>query len=129
MSEWHLVSELTRNADIKLNEQVSLRRHAQTLSYRTGHYSSSGHTREAAGHHTLGGFCFPRGQMMISSDNFVDRALPPRTAWTEVWHLWTVVVPRRSITGRLVYGRVWRRRDGRHWIYKKFVEYEKIRRK
>jgi len=49
--------------------------------------------------------------------------LNPRPAWAEVWHLWTVIVPRRSITGRLVFGQVWRRRDGRHWIYKKFTEY------
>jgi hypothetical protein len=46
-----------------------------------------------------------------------------RPAWAGVWHLWTVIIPRRSITGRLVYGKVWRRHDGRHWIYKKFVEY------
>ena len=46
-----------------------------------------------------------------------------KPAWAEVWHLWTVVIPRRSITGRLVFGKVWRRHDGRHWIYKKFVEY------
>jgi hypothetical protein len=39
-----------------------------------------------------------------------------KPAWAEVWHLWTVVVPRRTITGRLVLGKVWRRRDGRHWI-------------
>lgn len=44
-------------------------------------------------------------------------------AWTDVWHLWTVMIPRRSITGRLLWGKVWRRHDGRHWIYKKFVEY------
>jgi hypothetical protein len=44
-----------------------------------------------------------------------------KAAWTDVWHLWNVVVPRRSITGRLVFGQVWRRHDGRHWIYKKFV--------
>jgi hypothetical protein len=44
-------------------------------------------------------------------------------AWEGVWHLWTVVVPRRSITGRLLWGKVWRRHDGRHWIYKKFVEF------
>jgi hypothetical protein len=25
---------------------------------------------------------------------------------------------------RLLWGRVWRRHDGRHWIYKKFVEYD-----
>jgi hypothetical protein len=49
--------------------------------------------------------------------------LSPQPAWAEVWHLWTVIVPRRSITGRLVFGQVWRRRDRRHWIYKKFTEY------
>jgi hypothetical protein len=30
-------------------------------------------------------------------------------------------IPRRSITGRLVRGQVWRRHDGRHWIYKRFL--------
>jgi len=45
--------------------------------------------------------------------------LNSRAAWAEVWHLWTVIVPRRSITGRLVQGKVWRRYDGRRWIYKK----------
>lgn len=44
-------------------------------------------------------------------------------AWAEVWHLWTIMIPRRSITGRLLWGKVWRRHDGRRWIYKKFVEY------
>jgi hypothetical protein len=47
----------------------------------------------------------------------------PQTAWADVWHLWTVIIPRRSITGRLLWGKVWRRHDGRRWIYKKFVEY------
>jgi hypothetical protein len=46
-----------------------------------------------------------------------------KPAWAQVWHLWTVIIPRRSITGRLVFGRVWRRHDGRRWIYKKFIEY------
>jgi hypothetical protein len=44
--------------------------------------------------------------------------------WTEVWHLWTVFIPRRTITGRLAYGKVWRRHDGRRWIYKRFVEFD-----
>jgi len=38
-----------------------------------------------------------------------------------VWHLWTVTIPRQSITGRLLWGTVWRRRD-RRWIYKKVIE-------
>jgi hypothetical protein len=37
------------------------------------------------------------------------------------WHLYTVIIPRRTITGRLVHGKVWRRHDGRHWLYKKFI--------
>ena len=36
------------------------------------------------------------------------------------WHICTVIMPRRTITGRLVRGQVWRRHDGRHWLYKKF---------
>jgi hypothetical protein len=42
--------------------------------------------------------------------------------WTETWHLWTVFVPRRTITGRLAYGKVWRWHNGRRWSYKQFVE-------
>ena len=38
--------------------------------------------------------------------------------WATIWHVLTVVVPRRTITGRLAWGRVWRRHDGRRWIYK-----------
>jgi hypothetical protein len=49
--------------------------------------------------------------------------LASKPGWAETWHLWTVMMPRRSITGRLVYGRVWRRHDGRRWIYKAFTEY------
>jgi hypothetical protein len=60
---------------------------------------------------------------MIADSHNIDQSRSLQPAWAEVWHIWSVVVPRRSITGRLVYGRVWRRRDGRHWIYKKFVEY------
>jgi hypothetical protein len=48
----------------------------------------------------------------------------PQPAWAEAWHIWTVIIPRRSIAGRLVRGKVWRRHDGRRWIYKKFVEFE-----
>jgi hypothetical protein len=56
-----------------------------------------------------------------SHDTF--QSLGAKPAWAEVWHLWTVIVPRRSITGRFVLGKVWRRHDGRGWIYKKLVEY------
>jgi len=46
--------------------------------------------------------------------------LSQRPATTRAWHLCTVIIPRRTITGRLVCGKVWRRHDGRHWLYKKF---------
>ena len=38
----------------------------------------------------------------------VDHKLPQVTssrAWKDLWHLWTVLIPRRSIAGRLVFGR------------------------
>lgn len=44
-------------------------------------------------------------------------------AWSDAWHLWRIVIPRRSITGRLVCGMVWRRNRGGRWVYKKFIEY------
>jgi hypothetical protein len=53
-----------------------------------------------------------------------SRGLQPAPAWAGAWHIWTVIIPRRSITGKLVHGKVWRRHDGRHWIYKKFAEYD-----
>ena len=39
----------------------------------------------------------------------------------ELWHPHKIIVPRRSITGKLLWGTTWRRRHGRRWIYKKFV--------
>jgi hypothetical protein len=50
-----------------------------------------------------------------------------KPAWAAVWHLRKVIFPRRSITGRLISGRVWRRHDGRRWIYKRFIENEQDR--
>jgi hypothetical protein len=61
--------------------------------------------------------------MTTNSHQFEQVSSLSTPPWAEVWHLWTVIIPRRSITGRLVYGKVWRRHDGWHWTYKKFVEY------
>jgi ribosomal protein L35AE/L33A len=47
--------------------------------------------------------------------------LSERPATARAWHVRTVIIPRRTITGRLVRGQVWRRHDGRHWLYKKFI--------
>jgi len=51
-----------------------------------------------------------------------EMSRPP--AWAETWHLWTVLMPRRSISGKLVFGQVWRRRTGRKWEYKKFLKHQ-----
>jgi hypothetical protein len=56
----------------------------------------------------------------LSMPSYVGVTLKTKPAWARIWHLWRVVIPRRSITGRLVHGQVLRRYDGRKWIYKKF---------
>jgi hypothetical protein len=63
--------------------------------------------------------------LKISKDEDTLRMLElnPPPPWAEAWHIWRVIIPRRSITGRLVFGQVWRRHDGRRWIYKQFAEY------
>jgi hypothetical protein len=63
-------------------------------------------------------------QNRINSTIWSPKAKP---AWAEVRLLWTVVLPRRSITGKLLCGRVWRRHDGRNWIYKRFAEFDDFR--
>ncbi|WP_298254883.1 hypothetical protein [Bradyrhizobium sp.] len=59
-----------------------------------------------------------------SLDEFEGFDHEPRPSWSAVWHIWTVAVPRRSIDGSLVWGRVWRRYDGRSWIYKRIADIE-----
>jgi hypothetical protein len=68
---------------------------------------------------------FGNGFMFSTINPAPTRHSKPAAA--EIWHLWTVIIPRRSITGRLVRGRVWRRRDGRRWQYKQFIEYDEDR--
>jgi hypothetical protein len=53
---------------------------------------------------------------MIAISSILILRERPVTATT--WHLCTVIIPRRTITGRLVRGQVWRRHDGRHWLTK-----------
>ena len=57
-----------------------------------------------------------------SSGNLQMLGLSNKPAWAQTWHLWRVIIPRRTITGRLVLGKVWRRHDGRHWIYKEVIK-------
>jgi hypothetical protein len=123
------VPELTRCANIKLNNGVSLQRRPERLviSRRTifppkvvrAHRQS-----RQANMPPLGGFVLKVAMMLIESREIDPGSSlqEPKAAWAGVWHLWTVILPRRSITGRLVFGKVWRRHDGRRWIYKKFIQ-------
>ena len=62
-------------------------------------------------------------RMIASTLNvFRARATKQRPPYEEVWHLLSVLIPRRSITGRLVRGTVLRRRDDGRWIYRKYTE-------
>ena len=53
---------------------------------------------------------------------FRMQATTQRPPYEEVWHLWRVLIPRRSITDRLVWGTVLRRRDNGRWIYRQYIE-------
>ena len=55
-------------------------------------------------------------------DVFRARSPKPRPPYEEVWHLWRVHIPRRSITDHLIWGTVLRRRDNGRWIYRKYIE-------
>ena len=62
-------------------------------------------------------------EMTTNSDSNIQMlGLSVKPAWAQTWHLSRVIIPRRSITGRVVFGKVWRRHDGRHWIYKKVID-------
>ena len=76
-------------------------------------------------HTPVGGLPQTRVAMIADRRDQVEHfemSQPP--AWAETWHLWTVLMPRRSISGKLLFGQVWRRRNRRRWQYKKFVEYQ-----
>jgi hypothetical protein len=53
--------------------------------------------------------------MKLNSSHAPKRSTKP--LGVEYWHVWTVGIPRRSISGALVWGRVWRRHDGDRWQY------------
>jgi hypothetical protein len=61
--------------------------------------------------------------MSLYKDDHLWIFQSPKPEWARGWHLWTIIIPRRSITGRIIVGHVWRRHNGRRWIYKEFIEY------
>jgi hypothetical protein len=74
---------------------------------------------------------YPAASFLQASAIVTDRHKPADAttnpavpAWAELWHLRFVLIPRRSIAGKLVHGLVWRRYNGRRWIYKRFTEFQ-----
>ncbi len=65
-----------------------------------------------------------RVSVLVKNDEIHPVSSMSKPQWSQLWHLWTVYVPRRAINGQLVLGKVWRRHDGRQWIYKKVTEYD-----
>jgi hypothetical protein len=72
------------------------------------------------GDHTpLGGLHFSRAGV-IDRDERCSTNPSPQPAWAGAWHLWNVIVPHPSISGRLLHQTVWRRHDGHYCQYRKF---------
>lgn len=53
---------------------------------------------------------------LVGQDEIADPG-DDAPGWAAVWHVWSVIFPRRAIDGAWVRGRVLRRRDQRRWIY------------
>jgi hypothetical protein len=86
-----------------------------------GLFAAACHARYRGARFSIFGY---RGSPMAnSSDTHSAARSDLGQAWSDAWHLWRIIIPRRSITGRLVWGMVWRRNRGGRWVYKKFVEY------
>lgn len=59
--------------------------------------------------------------MFTEKENYLSAQFQ-KVPYDQAWHVWTVTIPRISITGQLVWGIVMRRRDEGRWIYKKYIE-------
>jgi hypothetical protein len=61
--------------------------------------------------------------MAFGSDTMNPTRRGRKVHWSQLWHPWFLLMPSRGIDGQLLVGRVWRRHDGRQWIYKRLTEY------
>jgi hypothetical protein len=62
--------------------------------------------------------------MAFGTDTMIRTRRGREVHWSQLWHLWFLLVPSRGIDGQFLVGRVWRRYDGRQWIYKRLTEYD-----
>jgi len=66
--------------------------------------------------------------LLANTHNIISSVLRPNarpqrhTEVWQLWHIWKITLPRRSITGEFVWGTVLRRLDDNRWIYKKYIE-------
>lgn len=118
-SAW--ISTLTSTMSIKLNGKLSLRPPCASLRSTSRTLPWVRDCRVAPwqrGHHPTASL-FERRFQMKPNDRYqpldVERSL--NAAAVEFWHVWSAPIPRRSITGKLVWGRVWRRHNGERWQY------------
>jgi hypothetical protein len=113
-------------ASIQLNERLSLRRRAKAIALSASDIAAPHPDPAWRSYRAIklrsATLVFEEQPMIADNDNQTVMDWDPQPAWAEAWHRWTVIFPRRSITGRIVYGKIWRRYDGRHWKYKKFIQ-------
>ena len=62
--------------------------------------------------------------MAFGTDTMMRTRRRSDVHWSQLWHPWFLLVPSRGIDGQFLVGRVWRRHDGRQWIYKRLIEYD-----
>jgi hypothetical protein len=65
-------------------------------------------------------FGYRESPMANSSET--DSAVRSDHEWSYAWHLWRVIMPRRSIARRLIWG-IGGGNHGGRWIYEQFVEF------
>ncbi len=62
--------------------------------------------------------------MVFGTETISRRRRGRQAHWSQLWHPWFLLMPWPGIDGQLLFGRVWRRHDGRRWIYKRMTEYD-----
>ena len=117
------VPDLTSAFGINLNTRVSLRRCAAGIRWEPPDIvirPGPAWRRSSSDHTPLGGFVLGKAASMMKAIRprvSVNDEHSAKPAGAEFWHVWTVRIPRRSIVGQFVWGRVWRRHDGHRWVY------------
>jgi hypothetical protein len=87
----------------------------------SGCFAAASHPFAAASSSASSGY--RRSLMANSSETHSAVGSDLGQPWSDAWHLWRIIIPRRSIAGRLVWGMVCRRNRGGRWVYKKFIKY------